>query len=200
MQLRSKESGITIEQCAQEFRMINILKELKIGNTGSADEDDEEKDKNRLLSFIEEIYKNCKKLEIPPAIIPLWIKNLLDFQSFINIDKNEKEEQYDDSLQTSYGQKEQQEQEKNLIEIDLPIIKRELDLNQINNNAEKSNSSIEYPLISDVNFNQTIVDSSFSSEIKIPFVSQVSFFISQKKTELEKLTVHQKTMEKTLKF
>jgi hypothetical protein len=47
---------------------------------------------NRLLSFIEEIYKNCKKLEIPPAIIPLWIKNLLDFQSFINIDKNEKEE------------------------------------------------------------------------------------------------------------
>jgi hypothetical protein len=28
--------------------MINILKELKIGNTGSADEDDEEKDKNRL--------------------------------------------------------------------------------------------------------------------------------------------------------
>ena len=59
-----KRSGITIEQCAQEFRMINILKELKIGNTGSADEDDEEKDKNRLLSFIEEIYKNCKKLEI----------------------------------------------------------------------------------------------------------------------------------------
>jgi len=130
----------------------------------------------------------------------LWIKNLLDFQSFINIDKNEKEEQYDDSLQTSYGQKEQQEQEKGLIQTDLPIIKRELDLNQINNNAEKSNSSIEYPLISDVNFNQTIVDSSFSSEIKISFVSQVSFFISQKKTELEKLIAHQKTMEKTLKF
>jgi hypothetical protein len=31
--------------------MINILKELKIGNTGSADEDDEEKDKNRLLIY-----------------------------------------------------------------------------------------------------------------------------------------------------
>jgi hypothetical protein len=177
--------------------MINILKKLKIGNTDIAD--DEENDESRLCSFIEEIYNNCKKLEIPPAIIPSWINNLLDFQSFINIDKNEEEEQYDDSIQTSYGEQKEQQQQQNLKEIDLSKINMELDLNQINNNVEKSNSSIQFPIISDVNFDQTIVDSSFSSEIKIPFVSQVSFFISQKKNEIEKLTVHQKTMEKNIK-
>ncbi len=30
------------------------------------------------------IYNNCKKLNIPPDIIPSWIKDLLDFNSFIS--------------------------------------------------------------------------------------------------------------------
>ena len=52
------------------------------------DEDNTNDNYNELFSFIEEIYKNCIKLGIPPAIIPLWIKNLFDFKSLIDIDKN----------------------------------------------------------------------------------------------------------------
>ena len=64
-----KRSDITIEQCAQGFRMINILKSLVIGNMDIADSDgknDSEEENghtnnnyNKLFSFIEEIYKNC---------------------------------------------------------------------------------------------------------------------------------------------
>src|SRR6476469_2611256 len=41
--------------------------------------------------------------------------------------------------------------------------------------------------------------SSLTTELKIPFVSQVSFFISEKKKDLEKLNNNQKSIEKNLK-
>jgi len=39
-----------------------------------------------------------------------------------------------------------------------------------------------------------------TSETKVPFVSQVSFFISEKKKEIDKLYNHQKAIEKNLKY
>ena len=39
-----KRSGISIEQCAQGFRMINILKNLGIGNMDIVDSEEEEDD------------------------------------------------------------------------------------------------------------------------------------------------------------
>ena len=64
-----KRSDISIEQCAQGFRMINILKNLGIGNMDVANNDGKNNSKeenghtndnyNKLFSFIEEIYKNC---------------------------------------------------------------------------------------------------------------------------------------------
>src|SRR6476660_6744209 len=90
-----KRSSISIEQCAQGFRMLNILKSIGIiGNLGVVDDDynNESKDIdnhinndnfNQLTSFIEEIYNNCKKLEISPTIIASWIKDLIDCQPLI---------------------------------------------------------------------------------------------------------------------
>jgi hypothetical protein len=192
-----KRSGITIEQCAEGFRMINILKDLGIEyNSNSTDDENQynDNDNNGLIFFIEQIYTNCKKLRIPPATIPSWIKDLLDFQTSITIDKTDgQQDQYKISLQESYIQKIEQQ---NLNEITTPIeMSEEAEFNQVIGN-EKSDLDIDH-LTSVFNFNQT-EDSSFSSEIKIPFISQVSFFIFQKKKELEKLTENQKNIKKNI--
>ena len=79
--------------------MINILKNFGIdidNNEDLGDEDNSSKNnmnyKNHykdFQSFIEEIYKNCKKLGIPPSVISLWIKDLLDLHSLIDINNRE---------------------------------------------------------------------------------------------------------------
>jgi hypothetical protein len=79
-----KKSGLSIEQCAQGYKTAQILKSL-----GVVDDVDDENEYSRdikakeknigLPTFIEEIYLNCKNQGIPPAIIPSWIKDLLNF-------------------------------------------------------------------------------------------------------------------------
>ena len=80
--------------------MINILKNfgIDIGNDENL-EDKDNSSKNNVnynnhykdfQSFIEEIYKSYKKLGITPSVIPLWIKELLDFHPFIDINNNGK--------------------------------------------------------------------------------------------------------------
>src|SRR6478736_5480961 len=111
-----KRSSISIEQCAQGFRMLNILKsfgivgnlEFTIDNDSSYDGDDSDHndignhtnddDNNNFIkffSFVKEIYNNCKKLEISPAIIASWIKDLVDCRYLI-IDTNNKVFEGDD--------------------------------------------------------------------------------------------------------
>src|SRR6478735_1852533 len=71
-----KSSNVSIEQCAQGFRIINILKSFGIWNLDISDDgegNDDYKDidnhtndnYNEFFSFVKEIYNNCKKLEIP---------------------------------------------------------------------------------------------------------------------------------------
>jgi len=53
-------SGITIKQCAQGFRMTNILKKLDIRYSDVIDDENHDEDNNNineLIFFIEEIYK-----------------------------------------------------------------------------------------------------------------------------------------------
>ena len=38
-------------------------------------------DYKEFSTFVEDVYKNCKTLSISPAIIRLWIEDLLDFNS-----------------------------------------------------------------------------------------------------------------------
>ncbi|MGN6709710.1 MAG: hypothetical protein ACTHKF_10225 [Candidatus Nitrosocosmicus sp.] len=158
-----KKSGITIEQCAEGFRMINILKELGVEASDIADGDKQDNDNynnnDGLIFFIKEIYNNCKKLDIPPAIITSWIKDLLDFQTFVNIDKTDgQQDQYKVPLQGFYIQRKEQQ---NLNEINTPIdITEEAEFNSLIGN-KKSGPDIEHPT-SAFNFNQT-KGSSFSS-------------------------------------
>jgi hypothetical protein len=128
-----KRSGITIEQCAEGFRMINILKELGIEYGENEDGEDRDNDdinnNNGLIFFIKQIYTNCKKLDIPPNIIPSWIKNLLDFQPYITIDNTDRQQdQNNNSIQESYIQK---KEKKNPNETNISVDIRQADLNLI---------------------------------------------------------------------
>ena len=71
------KSGISIRQCVQGARMVNILKHLGIKDTdetGNGDCDDADE----IISFLKIIYHGCKKFGISPEIVPAWIKDLLD--------------------------------------------------------------------------------------------------------------------------
>ena len=90
-----KKSGLSIQQCAQGFRMAQLMKDLGIddedwdadgytrgsnnSSNGSGSDINIEGKKMDFPSFVKEIYSNCKNLGITPAIIPSWIKDMLDF-------------------------------------------------------------------------------------------------------------------------
>jgi len=174
-----KKSNISIEQCTQGFRMLNILKSFGIiRNLDILDNDNDdiesngfdnhtnEDNFNELLTFVEEIYNNCKKLKISPAFIASWIKDLIDCRPLIDINKKEDSENFDDIIEQSIIPTQEQQQVNNLKDFEKPINKETKYLN-LNDNEKTTNSSIE----------------TLTSEIKVPFVSQVSFFISEKKKE-----------------
>ena len=78
---------MSVKQCAQGFRMINILKNFGIQDDNNILDGDDTyyNNYNKFSTFIEDAYKNCKVLGIPPAIIPSWIKDLKDcYSSFSN--------------------------------------------------------------------------------------------------------------------
>jgi hypothetical protein len=92
-----KKSNISIEQCAQGFRLVNILKNLGIdeGNDNSIyDKVNDKKNNNNdnkyneFSTFIQEIYLQCKNLRITSSNIISWINDLLDFHSKSNSDIN----------------------------------------------------------------------------------------------------------------
>ena len=138
-----KKSGLTMQQCAQGYRMAQLMKGLGI------DDDEEDADgyttdsnsssngigndiniegkKMDFPSFVKEIYSNCKNLGIPPAIIPSWIKDMLDFYP------------------------------------------------PYSNNTKDS-----------------------LSDIKIPFISQISFHIDQKKNECANLESYKKKLKEDI--
>ena len=92
-----RKSNMSIEQCAQGFRMTNILMDLGIqddnavyvyddnGNINSNSNGDIGNNQyNELSTFIENIYLNCKNLGVTPSNIFSWIKDLLDFHPDTN--------------------------------------------------------------------------------------------------------------------
>jgi hypothetical protein len=67
-----RKSGISVGQCAQGFRMISILKNLGIHEGDDEDSTDNKHggNYNEFSSFIEDIYKNCKREGVEPSTIP----------------------------------------------------------------------------------------------------------------------------------
>jgi hypothetical protein len=91
-----KKSGLSIQQCAQGYRMSQLMEDLGIddddgdadgcttdsnssSSNGSGGDINIEGKKMNFPSFVKEIYSNCKNLGIPTAKISSWIKDMLDF-------------------------------------------------------------------------------------------------------------------------
>jgi hypothetical protein len=72
-----KKSGINIGQCAQGYRMVQLMKNLGIED----DSNQEFRLGNELEKNKEEIYRNCKKFGISLGFILSWIRDLFDFYS-----------------------------------------------------------------------------------------------------------------------
>ena len=90
-----RKSNMSIQQCAQGFRMTNMLRDLGIqddnavyvyddNSNSNSNGDIGNNQYNELSTFIENIYLNCKNLGVTPANIFSWIKDLLDFHSDTN--------------------------------------------------------------------------------------------------------------------
>ena len=91
----ARKSNMSIQQCAQGFRMTNMLRDLCIQDDNSVyvyddNDDDNGNDHirnnqyNELSTFIENIYLNCKNIGVTPANIFSWIKDLLEFHPDTN--------------------------------------------------------------------------------------------------------------------
>ncbi len=159
-----RKSGITIKQCAQSFRFIQIL-----ANFGIKDEIDmmpknEGKNDYHGLShrdnyyyFIESLYNNCNKTGIKSTDIVGWMQDLIDFSSllFENIDNSK--------------------------------IRLEEDTNEIEEMENLSNNKkLLYRKPADTSNNET--------KVQIPLISEISGYIEQKKLEVQQLNIKKKTL------
>ena len=144
-----RKYGMSINQCAQGFRTLQLLKSLGIGEGN--DRGDGDDDTNEITSFIEAIRMHCKNLGVTPAIALLWIKDLLDCNLYPN-------------------------------ERGTGASKGTLSKNPTSTpHRDKTDSG-----------SQTEQGFSPFPEIKVPFISQVSNLITQKRNECVKLEDYRK--------
>ena len=157
---------------------------------------DNTNDYKEFSTFVEDVYKNCKTLKISPPIILSWIKDLLDFNSpylsssdpkkshysFLDIDGSEDDDAYGKTHTASA--KEGQDTKEPQKDVAKGSGSRPID-NTKPDSFLKNTAPNPDPKSTD----------DFSPENKIPFVSQVSFYVSQKKKELARLSTQQKAME-----
>jgi hypothetical protein len=143
--------------------------------------------KNKDFSyFVEEIYHNCKKFGISPGLISSWIRDLFDCYSQFNNNNSSL------SLVENENETKIKENDSENLTVDLknettnPLeIKKRLDSDLSNNSKSNlSSNNLSTPFNPE---KKSFVD----DKIKIPFISQISNFISQKKKECSKIN-HQK--------
>ena len=112
-----RKSGITLKQCVQSFRFIQILSNFGITDeldssyipdiSKSTYEKEEEKSlikkkkigerkkdnaatpRTNFYYFIENIYNNCKKNRIESTNVIEWMHNLLEFDQFLTENSND---------------------------------------------------------------------------------------------------------------
>lgn len=67
------KTGATVKECAQGFRILQMMSSFYNNEIQDAEIS------TIFWSFINDIYRPCLKLGIPPSIIPASIKDLIDF-------------------------------------------------------------------------------------------------------------------------
>ena len=191
-----KKSGINIGQCAQGYRMVQLMKNLGIEDDNNQEFSIEnEIVKNKDFSyFVEEIYRNCKKFGISPGLISSWIRDLFDCYSQFNNNNS--------SLSLLKDEKAMQIEENNSENLTVNLknetthpleIKKRLDSDPFNNSKFiLSSNNLSTPFNPE---KKSFVD----DKIKIPFISQISNFISQKKKECIEINFRKIRLEEEIR-
>jgi hypothetical protein len=211
-----KKSGISIGQCAEGYRMVQLMENLGITDDGNEDDggvkDDLNNnnnssgdisrhriDYNEFSTFVQEIYMNCKNFKIKPAIIFSWIKDL--FSCYTSAD---------DKSYFITGQISEGEIRGDGKKLPSSALKRPSTF-QID---AKSRAGSNFDDTTTINPNSSVsmnnITSGFNSKQKngggflihseSPFISQISGYISQKKKECIKLENYKKALEKDIKI
>jgi hypothetical protein len=208
-----KKSGITIEQCAEGYRMKNIMK-----NLGFIDDIKDENvvdsisngnvNGNRRINydefsfFVKEIYMNCKRLGIKPNIIISWINDLFSWYSpsdnllgssvngkRIDGDEEEEEEERNDKKTMSSPP------------LRTPYISQEAKPMPGSNSDEfiinQSSNAFTNNITADLNPKK---NTRSLNDMETPFVSQISNYIAKKKKECRELENYKWKLEKDIKI
>jgi hypothetical protein len=189
-----RKSNMSIQQCAQGFRMTNMLMDLGIqdddavyvyDDNSNSNGDIGNNQYNELSTFIENIYLNCKNLGVTPANIFSWIKDLLEFHPDIN------SRVINNSSMSSLIDNDEDEDDD--VFYKKPITS---DLLQAENKTSQETKS---NLDNDSNYNLKLRDDS-QGQNKILFTSEISHYLSQKKKEYKELENYKKELEKDIKI
>ena len=192
--------------------MISILKNLGIheGDDNDGTDNKYEGNYNEFSSFIEDIYKNCKREGVTPSFIPVWVKDLFDFYN--SSIKYEKESFFPMNEGPDGGLDNITDNNKDS-NARLKSIAKRFDESIPNHphqeNSPSFRSQQEYADVggdggdpdSFTHTKENLTNSSLkqnplahtpNDEIEIPFVSQISLYIHQKKKEYSKIENHRK--------
>lgn len=213
---------MTIEQCARGYKIAKLMDSLgimdddydqdgEVDYSAAASSSTNHEKKIDFLTFVQDIYINCVELKIHPSNIFSWIKDLLDYRSCLSYDGDgddtgplslTSQQNHDKSAKDEYDND-------NIKSILLSNHNTRTDLaqsqlhskNDLNlDNFDKPSSKIYKPdnsFLSDLS-SSTLKDSLKKEEIKIPFISQLSFYINQKKKECIKLETRIKDLKQDI--
>lgn len=205
-----RKSGITNDQCVEGFRILQILKRLGINDNdndydyengrdlvyhGNFDSDynslndnsDKEKKptdkkttfqrKKDLYYFVENIYKRCIELGINSSNMTEWIKDLLDCQTYLD---NQYSKVIDNSNNNNNSSNFSSFTDEN---------------SKLHSSSQTMNDEHITPIQKD----NVPTASNRKMIIDIPFVSQISNYLNQKKEECKNLDNYRKSIYQNIK-
>ncbi len=184
-----RKSGITLKQCVQSFRFIQILSNfgitdeldssyipdiskstfekeegkslIKKKKIGERKKDNSPTPRTNFYYFIESIYNNCKKNRIESTNLIQWIDDLLEFDPSLTENSND----------VSSGFKQ---------DIDGPKMSQKLEMIKKTQSWESEAKLID-------------------REIQVPFISKINSYIRQKKSNVQNLDFHSKQLQQEIR-
>jgi hypothetical protein len=203
-----KKSDISIEQCAEGYRMKNLMNSLgitddindiqgvyTIGNSNIDINSNRRINYIEFSSFVKEIYMNCKRFGIKPDIIFSWIIDLFswyspsgDLKSFVDEKRIESGEERNDQKPLSSPLK-------------APYISQEAKSVSGSNSDEviinPSSDAFANNITEGFNPKQ---NTGYLANPDSPFISKISNYIAKKKKECIELENYKRKLEKDTKI
>ncbi len=201
---RFRKSGLSVKQCADGYRTAQLMKKLGILSEDENDQDNSEE----FTAFVKGTYLNCKDAGIDPPILVKWIRNLFDCFS-VSMDNNN-----DNNRSFSFATNRHNEEEDDYNEegqADMPQYQHQrlqsgygepsdcLQPNETNWTKNPNWLSYTNSLNRERSGDSSDSNPYSANRVKIPFISQVSGFIAQRKRECIELKKYKTHLESETK-